>query len=704
MVRRAPFSRVIAVGVGLTLGALPAGEAAAAPADAAGSGGGQRIFSRQGAEARQIVRRMSLDEKVGQMTLAPLAMIDLDHASRSVKRTRLGAALPDANWIPSGGPGLESWRGVARSVSARPVSAGGSKIGLLLGTDAVHGNQHVTNSVLFPHNIGLGATHSAPAVKAGAAWTAYDARRSGFNWIYAPTVAVAHDYRWGRTYESLSRDPGLVERLGRAFVTGAQSVRKGSIRGVLATAKHYIGDGDTAQGVDEGKAIVTDMPAFLRDNYPGYRGAIAAGVGSVMVSYSQINGLPMHINRNQLTRVLKRGRGGVPRQQPFRGFVVTDFGGVDKAATLAGISYPQALTRAINAGIDMVMLSQFSTSNYKSIAAFQRILMRQVRAGRIPMARINDAVKRILRVKLAMGLVKGKRKRSSRAGSRPAAPRPRGRAVDAARGAAARSLVLLKNDGNTLPVPARRVKKVILLGSHIDDVGSQSGGWTVTWQGQPGNTFWSGAFADPKATSLADGLQAVYGIGVAGGAFAFRQPSAEFLRDQLLGGAISAKDTIAVVAIGELPYAEWAGDRDNNNPLYPKFCQAIPTVACTESDRMDLEYDPATLAAIHALREGGVKVITVLFSGRPLVITRTPTGAPNPDAPLNQSDAVIAAFLPSTTGGRALANAISGAYRFGAGGSNRLPFAWPDSQAQIQDPAALEANPLFPRGFGLSTR
>jgi beta-glucosidase len=703
VVQSSLFSRAIAVGMGLTLATFPAGEAAAAPADGAGAVG-QRIFTRQSAEARQIVKRMSLDEKVGQMTLAPLAMIDLDNASRSVRRARLGAVLPDANWIPAGGPDMSSWRGVARSVSARPVAAGGRRIGLLLGTDAVHGNQHVTSSVLFPHNIGLGATRSASAVNAGAAWTGYSARRSGFNWIYAPTVAVAHDYRWGRTYESFSRDPARVERLGRAFVTGAQAIRKGSIRGALATAKHFIGDGDTAQGVDEGNAIVTDMPAFLRDNYPGYRGAIAAGVGSVMASYSQINGLPMHLNRNQLTNVLKRGRGGVPGQQPFAGFVVSDFGGVDKAATLAGISYPQALARAINAGIDMVMLSQFSTGNYKSIAAFQRILARHVRAGRIPMARINDAVKRILRVKLAMGLVQSKRKRASTAGSPPAAPRPRGTAVDVARSAAAQSLVLLKNDGDTLPVPARRVKKVILLGSHIDDIGSQSGGWTVTWQGQPGNTFWSGTFADSKATSLADGLQDVYGIGVAGGAFAFRQPSAEFLRDQLLGGAISAKDTIAVVAIGELPYAEWAGDRDNNNPLYPKFCQAIPTVPCTQSNRTDLEYDSATLAAIHALRESGVKVITVLFSGRPLVITRTPSGAPNPDAPLNQSDAVIAAFLPSTTGGRALANAISGVYRFRAGGANRLPFAWPDSQAQIQDPAALEASPLFPRGFGLSTR
>jgi beta-glucosidase len=497
----------------------------------------------------------------------------------------------------------------------------------LWGTDAVHGHNNVPGATVFPHNIGLGATRDPDLVRRIGAATAAEMHVTGQGWAFAPTLAVAQDGRWGRTYESYSSDPAIVARLGAALVEGLQGeagsgqfLRNGH---VVATAKHFLGDGATAGGKDQGDAGIPE--AELRDVHgAGYAAALAAGVQTVMASYSSWHGQKMHGNQALLADVLK-GRMG------FDGFVVGDWNGHAQLPGCAKESCPAA----VNAGLDMFMAPDRWKDLYANTLA-------QAKSGEIPMSRLDDAVRRILRVKARAGLFD-----APRPSARPFAGRfdllgsADHRAL--ARQAVRESLVLLKNDGNLLPL--RRDARILVTGNGADDIGRQSGGWTLSWQGL-GNSN-----ADfPNGQSIYAGIREAVSDG--GGA-AMLSPDGRF----------TDKPDAAVVVFGEPPYAEGKGDRRS------------------------LDYsadDRPTLEVLQRLRQAGIPTISVFLSGRPLGV--------GPE--IAASQAFVAAWLPGTEGGgiadllfRDRDGAIAHDFR------GTLPFAWPG------DPSI--GMPAHPIGFGL---
>lgn len=384
---------------------------------------------------RPAVERMTLKEKLGQMTLVKFGFLQptsnqLDF--NLINQYHLGALLAAGGEVPNGMGGVNdginqtvfnldepsdylnstasNWISINQQVANNPVlTESGDVIPLLIGVDAVHGHSIVLGNVVFPHNIGLSMTHHESLLHKVGYWTAHDALATGFNWVYAPTVAVSHNPDWGRTYESLGSIPKLTKSYTIQLVNGFQQVHKGKITGVLATVKHYLGDGATLDGIDEGDVRVKDLDRFLKVNGAGYKGAIISNSGSIMVSYSAINNLPMTFNKKLVNNFLLKGKHD-HFGHPFRGFIVSDYGAVDKAAnqglptTTTHTPYPQALAKAINSGIDLVMLS--STSRYeKNLGDYLALFQQVVESGAISMERINEAVTRILAVKYAMGLI-----------------------------------------------------------------------------------------------------------------------------------------------------------------------------------------------------------------------------------------------------------------------------------------------------------
>lgn len=607
-------------------------------------------------EAKRIVERMTLEEKIGQMTLPSIDMIYHDGGLSVIRQDKLGAVLAEGDTVPPQGPELKNWQALAEAMKKQATFP------LLLGTDAVHGNQHVANAVIFPHNIGLGAAHDPELINAIASWTAYDVEQSGFNWIFAPTVAAAHDYRWGRTYESFASDPALIKQYANAYVQGAQLIANNRITGALTSTKHFIGDGNTDAGIDEGNDTVLNDEQFLKDNYPGYIGAFEASTGNVMVSYSSINGLPMSINKKMLQKYL------LPY---FSGFVVSDYGAIEKAAIKVKRPYAKVLADAINSGIDMIMLTNEFPQLYTSIAQFQQILLKDVENGLISKRRIDEAVVNIIQVKLAMGLLDKNNLPMSK---------PPGDENQIALQAAEESLVLLKNN-RVLPVDPNKLKQVILLGDAVDDIGSQCGGWRIVWQGKKGNQY-----TDNRATSILMGIRNNVGNKVN-----------IIVND--LPASYTHHDTIAIVVLAEFPYAEYLGDVGNNNPLYNHIRN--PYAPTFEPKDLVVHYDKTIEKRIQQLKAAGVPVITVLLSGRPMVISAGAT------SPLRLSSAFIAAWLPGTTGGQAIANAIFGQYHFRQiSQTNTLTFAWPASMQQVGQlfcaRSGKKPKPLFDCGFGLS--
>lgn len=644
-------------------------------------------------QAKKIVSGMTLQEKIGQMTLTSIDFLYQDGGLQLVTDAKLGGVLAEGNTVPNNGPSLENWQSLMKEVRAHQVIlANGSAIPLLLGTDAVHGDQHVANAVVFPHNIGLGATHDPKLIQEIAGWTAYDIKKSGFNWVYAPTVAVAHDYRWGRTYESFSSDPAWVERFAAAYVRGAQAIENQKLQGVLTSTKHFMGDGNTEFGRDEGNVVVTDFDQFYQENYPGYRGAFSESTGNVMISYSSINDVPMSVNQTYLQQNL------FPH---FNGFVVSDYAAAEKAAMQLKKPFNVVLADVVNSGMDMLMISQDFPWFYTSIAEFQQILLNDVNNGWIESSRIDEAVTRILQVKLALGLFDEKQL---------SMPQPLGNENQVALQAAEESLVLLKNNliehGTALPIDAKKIKNVILLGDQgytytrdgkaepngiykFDDIGSQCGGWRILWQGQEGNQY-----TDEKASSVLTGIQAVLGKQTV------YLTNPDDLKTWLTQKNNTSKNTVAIAVIAEFPYAEFMGDVGNDNSYYqPRISSYVPAKQLRD---LIINYDDATRQRIKLLKEKGIPVITILISGRPMIINASP------DAPFNLSDALIAAWLPGTTGGQAIANAIFGHYHFGKKEqANVLSFAWPRSMDQIDKLACINNGkssrtiPLFNCGEGL---
>jgi beta-glucosidase len=593
----------------LTLAAFPAGNsAAAAPAQSEA-----QIHER----VEALLALMTLEEKAGQMTQVDMnALQDKD----DVRALALGSMLSGGNSAPAD----NTAKGWARAYDEYQSLALKTRlhIPLLYGIDAVHGNNHLDDAVIFPHNIGLGATHSPQLVEKAARVTALEVKATGIGWTFAPCIAVARNERWGRTYESFGETPEVVAPLGVAAVRGFQGENLSDPASVLACAKHFLGDGGTTDGIDQGNTVCDE--ATLRKIFlPGYIAAVNAGVGSIMVSYSSWNGLKMSANKRLLTDLLKG-------ELDFKGFLISDWAAIDQISP----DYTNDVEVSINAGLDMIMIP-YGPGQPNNYIEFLTILKRLAAEGKVPMARMDDAVRRILRVKFQMGLFE-------HPFTDPALTAQVGSAEhrEVARQCVRASLVLLKNKKHCLPL-SKQVRRLAVVGRAADNLGIQCGGWTIDWQGKPGKISTGG-------TTILEAIRKT----VAPGA------KVTFSAD---GSGVAGVDAVLVV-IGEQPYAEMKGDRTDLN---------LPA-----EDR----------AMIHRAKSAGAPVLTILLSGRPLIL----------GSALDESDAFVAAWLPGTEG-QGVADVLFGDYR----PTGKLSRIWPREMEQVAAGAAAK-RPLFPDGFGLS--
>ncbi|MEG8989697.1 glycoside hydrolase family 3 N-terminal domain-containing protein [Ignavibacteria bacterium 4148-Me] len=524
-----------------------------------------------------LLSKMTLDEKIGQM-------IQVDRSAvinnpQDIKNYFIGSILSGGGSAPETNT-PEAWANMYDMFQSYALQTR-LKIPIIYGIDAVHGHNNVYGAVIFPHNIGLGCTRNPDIVEQVARATAIEVAATGIDWTFAPCIAVPQDERWGRTYEGFGETSELAEMMAAAAVRGYQTEILGSSNSsILACAKHFLGDGGTKDGKDQGDTQV-DESVLRRVHLPGYISAINAGVGSVMVSYSSIFGQKMHGNKYWITDVLKG-------ELKFQGFVVSDWGGVDQ---LPG-DYKTKLETAINAGIDMVMLPY----DYKNFFVNMKQLINE---NRISISRIDDAVRRILRVKFQLGLFEkpfADRSLLSKVGSQEH------RTI--AREAVRQSLVLLKNN-KILPL-SKSNKKILVAGKAANDIGIQCGGWTIAWQGAEGNVT--------KGTTILEAIKKAVS----------QNSSVTYSID---GNNLSDAD-VAIAVIGEKPYAEGQGDRT------------------------DLNLSKEDLELISKIRAKGIPLIVILISGRPMIITNI----------IEDCDAFIAAWLPGTEGD-GIADVIFGDYK-----------------------------------------
>ena len=586
-----------------------------------------------------LLAQMTLAEKIGQMTQVEKNSI----TPKDVTRYFIGSVLSGGGGSPPRNT-PEDWLAM---VSGFQEAALSTRLGipLLYGVDAVHGTAAVVDATVFPQNVGLGAADDPDLMRRIGAATAAEMAATGIRWNFGPVVAVPQDIRWGRTYEGYGENTELVSRLAVPYIEGLQEdasgQRFGSPATVLATAKHFLADGGTAFGsstteiikpylLDQGDAQIDE--ATLRGvHLPPYQAAVDTGVGSVMASFSSWNGVKMHGNRDLLTGVLRDELG-------FEGFLVSDWQGIDQ---LPGDYYSDVVT-AINAGIDMVMVPY----GYK---LFIDTLTQAVETGDVSQARIDEAVRRILRVKAELGLF-------DHDPLEPGAPIETVGSLDhreLAREAVRKSVVLLKNERETLPL-VHATPLIYVGGEGADDIGIQIGGWSTEWQGAAGDIT--------AGTTILGGIKEV------------SAPDALVLYDaagrfdsytNATGGQLIADVGVAVVA--ERPYAEGVGDS------------------------ADLALPAADLAMVQRLRDSSNRLVLVVLAGRPVDITEL----------LPLADAVVVAWLPGTEG-QGVADVLFGRYPF----TGKLPYTWPRSADQLPfDFSALPADgpdaPLFPAGFGL---
>jgi beta-glucosidase len=508
-------------------------------------------------KASDLVNQLALAQRIGQMT-----QVDSNGlTTREVSDAFLGSVLSGGTSDPPSGNSITDW--AAHIGSFLDVATGFSPhVGLLYGVDAIHGNNNVVGAVIFPHNIGLGATRDATLVEDITRITALEMLGVGANWAFAPAVAPARDIRWGRTYESFSESPDLAAELGAATVRGLQNGEIGSAQGVLACAKHFAGDGATDRGTNAGDVTLLDEAAFRRVAIDPYRPAIAAGVASIMVSYSSYHGSKMTGSKTWLTDVLKGELG-------FQGFLASDWDAVNQ---LPG-AFSEQVAAAVNAGLDMLMLSH---GGKHSAADLANTLTTLVTSGTVTQDRVKDAVRRILAVKCEMGLLDGDTSVDTSLQSQIGSDAHR----QVAREAVQESLVLLKNDG-VLPL-SKSLARIHVTGSGADSLAGQCGGWTIGWQGLG---------ADGASTATTTGTTVLAAVKNAVGSATTVTTSSD--------GTGAAGADRAVVVVGESPYAEGQGDNTN------------PTLSTDD------------FAAIAAVKAANVPFVVVLFSGRPLILTDT---------------------------------------------------------------------------------
>jgi len=565
-----------------------------------------------------LLSQMTLDEKIGQMTQADMNALK---NKADVKTYFIGSVLSGGNSDPKD----ETAKGWAQAVAEFKAWAAQTrlKIPLLYGIDAVHGHNNVDGAVMFPHNIGMGATRSAALVEAEGRVTGEELAATGIRWAFAPCLAVAQDPRWGRTYESFGENPELAASLGAAATRGLQGKSWNAPGSVLACAKHFLGDGGTTGGKDQGNTEC-DEAALRKIHLPGYVAAIKAGVGSVMISYSSWNGKKMHGNKYLITDLLKGEMG-------FDGFVVSDWAAIDQL----GDDYKKDVELAVNAGLDMGMIPN-GPGEKNSYVDFIRDIKELVAEKRVSQARVDDAARRILRVKVRMGLL-------DEGHTPPPALASVGSAEhrEVARDCVRHSLVLLKNAHNTLPL-SKSIQRLVVAGKAADDLGMQCGGWTISWQGSTGAVTHVG-------TTILAAIRKTVSPGT----------TVTYSAD----GSQAMGADAAIVVVGEMPYAEMMGDR------------------------ADLRLAPEDQKLIAQIKQSGVSVVTLLISGRPLIL----------DEALDKSDAFLAAWLPGTEG-QGVADVLFGDFH----PTGKLPRAWPAAMDQVSVSSAAGKKPLFAYGFGLT--
>ncbi|KAG2655764.1 hypothetical protein PVAP13_1KG358400 [Panicum virgatum] len=617
------------------------GCAAALPMKSGGGGGARYKDPSQPLNTRidDLLRRMTLAEKIGQMS-----QIERENATADViNKYFIGSVLSGGGSVPAKNAPPEEW---AKMVNGMQSGALSTRLGIpmLYGIDAVHGHGNVYRATIFPHNVGLGCTRDPELAKKIGAAVALEVRATGIPYVFAPCVAVCRDPRWGRCYESFSEHPEVVQNM-TSIISGFQGEipaggRQGAPfvagqRNVAACSKHYVGDGGTTKGTNENNTVAT-FHELLSIHMPPYYNAVIRGVSTVMISYSSWNGVKMHANHFLITDFLKK-------ELRFRGFVISDWQGLDRITTPDHADYLLSIKMGILAGIDMIMIPYTYTEFIDDLTLL-------VQNGTIPMSRIDDAVRRILRVKFTMGLFENPYADPSLAGELGKQEHR-----DLAREAVRESLVLVKNgkpgDKPLLPLPKKAHGSVLVAGSHADDLGSQCGGWTITWQGLTGNNLTAG-------TTILDGIKRAVDPGT--DVVYSENPDAGFIQQN------KARFDYAIVVVGEPPYAEQFGD--NLNLTIPEPGPAIIQNVCGS----------------------GIRCVVVLVSGRPLVV----------EPYIDTMDALVAAWLPGTEG-QGVADVLFGDYGF----TGKLSRTWFRSVEQLpMNVGDAHYDPLFPFGFGLETQ
>lgn len=580
------------------------------------------------------MKQMTLEEKIGQMTQIERAAA----TPQIMKDYFIGSVLSGGGSVPHPKATAEEWVNMINEFQKGSLSSR-MKIPMIYGIDAVHGHNNVFKATIFPHNVGLGATRDPELVKRIGEATALEVRATGIQYAFSPCIAVCRDPRWGRCYESYSEDFNIVREMteiiyglqGDIPVNGVLGVpHVAGPKKVAACAKHYVGDGGTHEGVDESNTII-DYHGLFSIHMPAYYDSIKKGVSTIMVSYSSWNGKKMHANRELITNFLKN-------TLKFRGFVISDWEGIDRITTPPHANYTYSVQESINAGIDMVMVPNDYTS-------FINNLVDLVKKNVVPMSRIDDAVKRILRVKFVMGLFEnpyGDLSLADQLGKKEHR--------DLAREAVRKSLVLLKN-GNSpteavLPLP-KKAPKILVAGIHANDIGLQCGGWTIDWQGQSGNITSGTTILEAIKSTVEADTEVIYS----------ENPTASFVNDNDF--------SYAILVVGEPPYAEYYGD--NLNLTLPAPGPDIINNVC-----------------------GSTKCAVIIISGRPLVI----------ESYVPMIDALIAAWLPGSEG-QGVADVLFGDYGF----TGKLPRTWFKSVDQLpMNVGDAHYDPLFPFGFGLTTK
>lgn len=586
------------------------------------------------AKVDTLMSTMTIAQKIGQMTQAERQSC----SPKEAKKFHLGSVMCGAGSVP-GNNKLQDWLEMADSYWQESTSKDDVHHGIpvLFGVDAIHGHNNLSEATIFPHNIGLGAANDSALIKEIANTTRKEVLASGLDWVFAPNLAVAKNQHWGRFYESFSQSPDITNNYVSSIICGLQ--HKLNTEGVLACAKHWVGDGATAHGIDQGDANIS-WQELNKTHISPYITAINSGVMTIMASFNSWNGDKCHGHKFLLTDVLKK-------QLKFSGFIVSDMDGIDYLSD----DFYLSIAQGVNSGIDMFMVPD----NWQE---FILHLSNHVELGTVPISRINDAVRRILSVKIAMGLLE--------------APKPSKRiwANDksfgsmehrkVAREAVRKSLVLLKNDQRILPLD--KDARILVTGKNANNVGHQCGGFTIAWQGVSGNDEFE------QATSIWHGIKKV-------------APNAIF-KEQVEDFNTNDHD-VAIVVIGETPYAEGFGDiRDDDNLIIKAGSQINGQINVLEpyGNSIKLQHlHPEDYATIKKLTNKGLPVVVILISGRTLII----------NSELEEATAFMTSWLPGSEG-QGVSDVLFGDFNF----QGKLSFDWPKTTAK-------SSLPLFPQGFGL---